>query len=105
MKTIKSNPSRVLNTYVMPAKEEIVVSSVTGSRVLKLTEIAIMDRQSNGSFIVKDRILNTHKVVGIVSNVKENEILSVNNDKEYKSLKNIDEQMMIIDKQLDDIEN
>ena len=111
MKEIKSNPSQVFDVYVMPSKEEIVVSSIAGSKIMKLTEISIMDRQSNGSFIVKDRIVDTHKVVNLSGNdvfEKENEKevnLVINNDKEYKSLKNIDEKMMSIDRQLDDIEN
>ena len=108
MKEIKSNPSRVFDTYIMPSKEEIVVSSIAGSKVMKLTEISIMDRQSNGSFIVKDRLVNTHKVVNISGNeIKKNEDnkevnIVINTD---KTLKNIDEKMMSIDRQLDDIEN
>ena len=108
MKEIKSNPSRVFDVYVMPSKEEIVVSSVTGSKVMKLTEISIMDRQSNGSFIVKDRLTDTHKVISLSGNdMEKNEGnkevgLIINTD---KTLKNIDEKMMSIDRQLDDIEN
>ncbi len=108
MKEIKSNPSRVFDTYIMSSKEEIVVSSIAGSKVMKLTEISIMDRQSNGSFIVKDRLVDTHKVVNISGNdVNKNDDnkevnIVINTD---KTLKNIDEKMMSIDRQLDDIEN
>jgi len=110
MKEIKSNPSKILDCYVMPSKEEIVVNSVTESKIIKLTEISIMDRQSNGSFIVKDRIVDTHKVVNLCANDNSNdnnvgvEVITFNNDKEYKSLKNIDDRMNLIEKQLDDIE-
>ena len=78
------------------------------SKVMKLTEISIMDRQSNGSFIVKDRLVDTHKVVNISGNdVNKNDDnkevnIVINTD---KTLKNIDEKMMSIDRQLDDIEN
>ena len=72
MKEIKSNPSKIFDVYVMPSKEEIVVISTTGSKVMKLTEISIMDRQSNGSFIVKDRLIDTHKVVNLSGNDVEN---------------------------------
>ena len=111
MKEIKSNPSRIFDVYVMPSKEEISVSSITGTKIMKLTEISIMDRQSNGSFIVKDKIINTHKIVSLVSNnIKDisngdERNLIINNNKEYQSLKNVDEKMMIIDKKLNDIEN
>ena len=66
-----------------------------------------MDRHSNGSFIVKDRIVNTWLVSKMINDVT-NEI-DVNSepivvDKEYQSLKNIDEKMNEIDITLDDIE-
>ena len=113
MKEIKSNPSKVIDVYIMPSKEELVVCSVMGNKTMKLTEISIMDRQSNGSFIVKDKIVGTHRVVNLSDNGNNSKdkqtdngiILGVNNDKEYKSLKSIDEKMLFIDKQLDNIEN
>ena len=70
-----------------------------------------MDRQSNGSFIVKDRIINTYPVAKLIKENNEEiitdnkeEIKIINNDKEYKSLKNIDNVMESIEMQLDDIE-
>ena len=106
MKTIKSNPSKIINCYLMPSKEEIGVLSITGSKVVKLTEISIMDRQSNGSFIVKDRILCTYEIAKLTGNEsKSNNQKMIINDKELKSLKSIDDKMLSIDKQLDDIEN
>ena len=111
MKEIKSNPSKIIDTYLIPSKEEITVISVTGSKVLKLTEISIMDRQSNGSFIVKDKIIDTYRCASLVSNSKQENIENNNNisevkkvDKELKSLKNIDEKMLSIDEYLNDIE-
>ena len=111
MKEIKSNPSKIIDTYLIPSKEEITVISVTGSKVLKLTEISIMDRQSNGSFIVKDKIMDTYRCASLVSNNKQENIENNNNisevkkvDKELKSLKNIDEKMLSIDEYLNDIE-
>ena len=111
MKEIKSNPSKIIDTYLIPSKEEITVISVTGSKVLKLTEISIMDRQSNGSFIVKDKIIDTYRCASLVSNNKQENIENNNNisevkkvDKELKSLKNIDEKMLSIDEYLNDIE-
>ena len=111
MKEIKSNPSKILDTYIISSKEEITVRSIAEVKKIKLTEISIMDRHSNGSFIVKDRIINTYRNVGLVSNndtslsnedpaseeVKKS-VVKVN--KEYKSLKNIDEKMISIDEYL-----
>ena len=114
MKEIKSNPSKIINCYLIPSKEEITVRSIAEVKTIKLTEISIMDRQSNGSFIVKDRILNTYKNMNLISESdfkkKENNLEEViekpiiKSDKEYKSLKNIDEKMMSIDEYLNNIE-
>ena len=117
MKEIKSNPSKIIRTYLMPSKEEIVINSISGSREVKLTEISIMDRQSNGSFIVKDRVMDTHKCVNIVSQHSDNDGVSNDNsavkeekkiiimNKETKSLKAIDDKIMTIDEILGNIEN
>ena len=112
MKEIKSNPSKIISCYLIPTKEELVVTSIKESKTIKLTEISIMDRQSNGSFIVKDRIVNTYQIaklvkendLKIIDNSSNQSIKIINNDKEYKSLKNIDDVMNSIEMQLDDIE-
>ena len=111
MKEIKSNPSKIIDIYLLQSKEEIVIVSIAEIKTLKLTEIAIMDRQSNGSFIVKDRIMNTYKKSELITNNdiindtnNDNKTLKTNVDKEYRTLKNIDEKMNQIEMQLDDIE-
>ena len=118
MKEIKSNPSKIIKTYLISSKEEIVVNSISDKREVKLTEISIMDRQSNGSFIVKDRVMDSYKIVdimdsyddskndGILINDTNNGIKSVvNNDKESKKLDSVDSKFMTIDEILDNMEN
>ena len=113
MKEIKSNPSKILDCYIMPSKDEITVRSIAEEKVIKLTEIAIMDRQSNGSFVVKDRIMLSYKNARLIDSnepkaiVKETAVKEepvVLGNREYKALKNIDEKMMSIDEYLNDIE-
>ena len=117
MKEIKSNPSKIIDCYILPSKEELMITSIAEVKTVKLTEISIMDRQSNGSFVVKDRIISTARVAKmirhndeinsdtkIVTNEEKDEQVVVKNNKEYKSLKNIDEKMLSIDEYLDDIE-
>jgi len=117
MKEIKSNPSKIIKCYLISSKEEIVVTSIAEVKTVKLTEISIMDRQSNGSFIVKDRIMNTYKGASLVchddmifsnNNITENTVVDKkiisNNEREYNSLKDIDNKMMSIDEKLDEIE-
>ena len=114
MKEIKSNPSKILDCYLVPSKDEITVRSIAEEKTIKLTEISIMDRQSNGSFIVKDRIMLTYKCAKLVngnddktlvgSNIEEAKKATISENREMKSLRNIDEKMMSIDEYLDDIE-
>ena len=109
MKEIKSNPSKIINAYLINSKEELNVVSIAEVKRVKLTEISIMDRHSNGSFIVKDRIMNTYQIAHLITidDIKNNHNerpIIVSEDKEYKSLKNIDDKMKTIELQLDDIE-
>lgn len=111
MKEIKSNPSKIIKCYLISSKEEIIVTSIAETKKIKLTEIAIMDKQSNGSFIVKDRILNTYPTCTLTQNkttIVKNEPIPDSQkklqDKEYKELKLIDDKIMNIEKQLKDIE-
>lgn len=112
MKEIKSNPSKIIKTYLFSSKEEIIIDSISGSKEVKLTEISIMDRQSNGSFIAKDRIIDTHKCTHITSQFeevnnnempKEEKKLDINN-KEVNTLKAIDSKIMTIDEILNNME-
>ena len=116
MKEIKSNPSKIVKTYLLPSKDEIVIDSISGGKEVKLTEISIMDRQSNGSFVVKDRVVDTHKCVSLMDRYNDSDNVLVNVDviaekknvisnKETKTLKNIDDKIMTIDEILNNIEN
>lgn len=115
MKEIKSNPSKIIDSYIMSSKEELVVTSIKEEKTIKLTEIAIMDRQSNGSFIVRDRILGTHKLAVILENTQNEsnkqdngnvkKSKTIENDKEYKTLSGIDKKIEMVDSLLDNIED
>ena len=116
MKEIKSNPSKIIRTYLIPSKEEIVIASISGNKEVKLTEISIMDRQSNGSFVVKDRVMDTYRTVEMVSQnsddlkksndseIVEEKKVTITTSKEVKSLKAIDDKIMTIDEILNNIE-
>ena len=119
MKIIKSNPSKIVKCYLINSREEITVKSINEEKKIKLTEVSIMDKQSNGSFIVKDRLVSSYLNVSLIDNnsdnsntndiVKEevdNETKKVisNNNRELKTLKAIDNKIMTIDEILDDIE-
>ena len=117
MKEIKSNPSKIVATYLIPSKDEITVVSIAETKTMKLTEIAIMDRHSNGSFIMKDRIVDTYRNAflidrgNLLGQIEGNLVIEpaevvppIKATRELKSLKTIDQKMMTIDEYLDNIE-
>ena len=107
MKEIKSNPSKIVKVYIRNNKTEIKVVTNKETRLVKLTEIPIMDRYSNGSYVVKDKIINSYLDVPYLT---EAEIIteSKNNNQEVKkdepSLKEIDDRIMTIDDLLHNVE-
>ncbi len=101
MKTIKSNPSKIINSYIEPIKTQIAVVSDSYSKIVKLTDIAIMDRYSNGSYIIKDKINSTYKVCEMIDReeqVKED----IKIEKKQISLNEIDDELSAIDSIIND---
>ena len=104
MKEIKSNPSKIVKVYIENTKSEISVVTSKETKKVKLTEIAIMDRYSNGSYVVKDKIINSYLTVDSVIEEKEDEKEEIKVSKTENSLKEIDDRIMTIDDLLDNIE-
>lgn len=115
MKEIKSNPSKVVKVYVTNTKNTITVISNNYTKEIKLTEIPIMDRYSNGSYIIKDKIIDSYLQQEIKTKEdfegleyiedKKPEQVELNFDMLNKeSLKQVDDQMVIINNFLDNIE-
>ena len=79
------------------------------NKELKLAELYIMDRYSNGSVIVKDKISDSYRVIDIIDkDVLMNEIGSDSNpvtkeDIKEQSLKEIDDRIMAIDEYLNSL--
>ena len=74
MKEIKSNPSKIKKCYITSNKNSILILTDKGFTQVKLTEIPIMDRYSNGSYLVKHRILDTTLITSLIE--KANEIIN-----------------------------
>ena len=127
MKEIKSNPSHVVSAYVENTKSVLHVVTDNYEKEVKLTDIPIMDRYSNGSYIVKDRINHTYLEIAPLgkdyfdtlcyaesANVNLNGDVLKDDSKEQvvfnfdmlnkESLKEVDDRMVIINNFLDDIE-
>ena len=115
MKEIKSNPSHVVKVYVEDIRKMIHVVTDKYDKELKLTDISIMDRYSNGSYVVKDKIVHSYPTVEELG--KENfENLEYVEEKrpeqeqlsfdmlQRESLKEVDDRMIIINNFLDNVE-
>ena len=115
MKEIKSNPSKIVKVYVTNPKNNIVVISNNYTKEIKLTEIPIMDRYSNGSYIIKDKIKDSYLLKEMITKEdfdsleyiedKKPEQVALSFDMLNKeSLKQVDDEMVIINNFLDNIE-
>lgn len=116
MKEIKSNPSRIVKAYVTNTQNNIMVISDNYTKEVKLTEIPIMDRYSNGSYIIKDKIKSSYLESTMLTKEdfqdleyvedKKPEQVELNFDMlNKKSLKQIDDKMVIINNFLDNVED
>ena len=104
MKEIKSNPSKIVKVYIENTKTEIGVVTNKETKIIKLTEVPIMDRYSNGSYVVKDKIINSYHLINSIIEEKEEKKEEIQIQKPEKSLKEIDDKIMTIDDLLDNIE-
>ena len=109
MKEIKSNPSKIVKVYITNTKKEINIVTIKGTKTVKLNEMPIMDRYSNGSYVVKDRVTDVYTIESIkskddieVSDIKE--VVLPDNPKNQTSLKEVDDRFMTIDDLLNNIE-
>lgn len=115
MKEIKSNPSHIVDAYVEDVKTEVVVVTKKYEKEMKIVDIPIMDRYSNGSFVVKDKIKDTHLKAQELSKDALSGLEYVEEAKpeqeqlsfdmlNKESLKEVDDRMVIINNFLDDVE-
>ena len=115
MKEIKSNPSRVVKVYVEDTKVKIHVVTDKYDKDMKIVDIPIMDRYSNGSYVVKDKIKNSYLEVNALSKEDFSDLFYVEEKKEEnrqlsfdmlnkESLKEVDDRIVIINNFLDNVE-
>ena len=119
MKEIKSNPSHVVKVYI--ENKDTVIHLVTDNydKDVKIVDIPIMDRYSNGSYVVKDRVSNSYidimeplakDVIETMEFVEEKPIKKEEREQlsfdmlNRESLKELDDRMVIINNFLDNIE-
>lgn len=99
MKEIKSNPSKIINVYLLSGKENLGIVTDNYIKYIKINDIAIMDRLSNGSYIVKDKINTTFKVCNLITkdNFSKKEEKDLEEAQKEVSLEEVDSKMLTID--------
>ena len=103
MKILKSNPSKIVKTYITNGKNMIGIVSDNYNKEVKINEIPIMDRNSNGSYVIKDRIISSYMISELMSKddfeVKNEEIKV---EKKQISLMEIDDELSRVDSIIND---
>ena len=106
VRLVKTNPHRLLSTYITDSKDKIGVINLKGINIFKNSEIPIADRYSTGSSISNVRVVKTFipKELENKDDIKEVENIEVLTEEPKKevSLKEIDEEILTIDDFLDD---
>ena len=102
LREVKTNPYRIVKTLTVSSSNYIGLKG-NDIKMIKLTEIPIMDRYSSGSLLVKDKIkevfINAELVKKDDIDVKTEITPSSENKK--VSLKEIDDRLMTIDDFID----
>ena len=105
-KEVKSNPQEIVKSFVIDSKNHVGIKNDDDIKILKLTEIPIMDRYSAGSLIYKKGITDVFEETNLIT---KNDIKTSKKDETQKketknnpSLKDIDDRMMVIEDFLDD---
>ena len=98
LREVKTNPYRIIKTFILSNKSFIGIKN-NDIKILKNTDIPILDRYSVGSQLSKETIISAFVNVELIKKeeIKE-EIKIVDEPKETKvSLKEIDDRLMTID--------
>ena len=99
IRDVKTNPYYILNTFIIPNKYSLALKVGNDYKLVKTTELPILDRYSTGSSLSKK---NIDKVLLETKVYEEEKIEQSSIDKKEVSLKNVDEKIMTIDDFLDD---
>ena len=97
LKEVKSNPYHVLKTFTEPDNSHLILRSKE-NKIIKLTELPILDRYSVGSVITKDKILDVNVLVSLTKKDEKIETNIKNTvTKPRITIKEIDERLLTID--------
>ncbi len=102
IRDVKTNPYYILNTFIVSNKVSLALKLGHDYKLIKITELPILDRYSTGSSLSKKDI---DKVL-LETKLYEEEKVELLQDERPKSvsLKSVDEKIMTIDDFLDDFD-
>lgn len=103
IREVKSNLNRIISSYTVDSKKIISVKTEKEEFAIKLNSLPIVDRNSIGSSIVKEKILETYLIGDEIISLKEKEEIIEEVKESNIDLKQIDEKILTIDDFLDDI--
>lgn len=98
LREVKTNPYRIIKTFVNNNKDFIGLKG-NDIKVIKNTEITIMDRYSTGSQLVKGRLIDAYINAELQKkdSLKEQVVIKEEKEQAKVSLKEIDDRLMTID--------
>ena len=99
IKDIKTNPYHIIASFIINYKESLYIVDSKDTFDIKLTELAISDKNSSGSSITKNKILSVSLIPELIS--KDDVKQTV--EKENVNLEDIDKKILTIDDFLKDL--
>ena len=106
IRDVKTNPYYILTTFIVNNRTSLALKVSGNFKLVKVTELPILDRYSTGSSISKGSINDVFIDYGLTDSNSFQLIVEDNQDEEVEtidiSLDEIDEQILTIDDFLDD---
>ena len=102
LREVKTNPYRIVKTLVTNSRDFIGIKT-SDIKIIKASELPIMDRYSTGSTIIKGNVIDAFMNVTLTKKKDLVEEVSIKEEKPEKrvSLKEIDDKLMTIDDFID----
>lgn len=102
LREVKTNPYRIVKTLVTNSRDFIGIKT-SDIKIIKASELPIMDRYSTGSTIIKGNVIDAFMNVTLTKKKDLVEEVSIKEEKTEKriSLKEIDDKLMTIDDFID----
>ena len=106
VRDVKTNPYSIIKTFIIPAKESIMLKLGLDYKEVKLTELPITDRYSTGTVITKSNIEDIFETTKLMEESSKDEVSEETTILEKESreelLNKVDEKILTIDDFLDD---